>query len=116
MVNYKLDAIYELRKYVWDELKNHFRPEFLNRIDETVVFHSLDAAHIAKIAAIQLKVLTDRLSRMDLGMDVSAGALEELAKVKADQPEALTATSYRDFVKYFGCEFFEEQLKTLKLI
>ena len=74
----------EIKEAVWDELKNHFRPEFLNRIDETVVFHSLDAQHIAKIADIQLKVLSDRLSRMDLDMDVSTSALEELAKVGFD--------------------------------
>ena len=74
----------EIKEAVWDELKNHFRPEFLNRIDETVGFHSLDAQHIAKIADIQLKVLSDRLSRMDLGMDVSTSALEELAKVGFD--------------------------------
>jgi ATP-dependent Clp protease ATP-binding subunit ClpB len=74
----------DIKEAVWDELKNHFRPEFLNRIDETVVFHSLDAKHIAKIADIQLKVLSDRLKRMDLGMDVSAAALEELAKVGFD--------------------------------
>jgi ATP-dependent Clp protease ATP-binding subunit ClpB len=74
----------DIKEAVWDELKNHFRPEFLNRIDETVVFHSLDAKHIAKIADIQLKVLSDRLKRMDLGMDVSAAALAELAKVGFD--------------------------------
>ena len=74
----------DIKEAVWDELKNHFRPEFLNRIDETVVFHSLDAKDIAKIADIQLKILSDRLSRMDLGMDVSAAALEELAKVGFD--------------------------------
>ena len=74
----------DIKEAVWDELKNHFRPEFLNRIDETVVFHSLDAKHIAKIAEIQLKVLSDRLARMDLGMDVSEAALEELAKVGFD--------------------------------
>jgi ATP-dependent Clp protease ATP-binding subunit ClpB len=74
----------DIKEAVWDELKNHFRPEFLNRIDEIVVFHSLDAKHIAQIADIQLKVLSDRLKRMDLGMDVSAAALEELAKVGFD--------------------------------
>lgn len=74
----------DIKEAVWDELKNHFRPEFLNRIDETVVFHSLDAKDIAKIADIQLKILSDRLSRMDLGMDISAAALEELAKVGFD--------------------------------
>jgi ATP-dependent Clp protease ATP-binding subunit ClpB len=69
---------------VWDELKNHFRPEFLNRIDETVVFHALDAKHIESIAKIQLKTLTARLEKMDLGLEVSPLALAELAKVGFD--------------------------------
>jgi ATP-dependent Clp protease ATP-binding subunit ClpB len=74
----------EIKDAVWDELKNHFRPEFLNRIDETVVFHGLDAKHIEKIAAIQLRVLEQRLAKMDLKLQVSAAALEELAKVGFD--------------------------------
>ncbi|MBI2768495.1 MAG: ATP-dependent chaperone ClpB [Burkholderiales bacterium] len=74
----------EVKDAVWDELKNHFRPEFLNRIDETVVFHALDAKHIEKIAAIQLRILEQRLAKMDLTLQVSAGALEELAKVGFD--------------------------------
>jgi ATP-dependent Clp protease ATP-binding subunit ClpB len=74
----------DVKDAVWDELKNHFRPEFLNRIDETVVFHGLDAKHIAKIAQIQLKVLEQRLAKMDLVLDVSPAALEELAKVGFD--------------------------------
>jgi ATP-dependent Clp protease ATP-binding subunit ClpB len=74
----------DVKDVVWDELKNHFRPEFLNRIDETVVFHALDAAQIAKIAAIQLKVLEQRMAKMDLTLKVSPAALEELAKVGFD--------------------------------
>jgi ATP-dependent Clp protease ATP-binding subunit ClpB len=65
-------------------LKNHFRPEFLNRIDETVVFHALDAAHIARIAGIQLKGLQARLHGMELRLEVSEAALAELAKVGFD--------------------------------
>jgi ATP-dependent Clp protease ATP-binding subunit ClpB len=74
----------DVKEAVWDELKNHFRPEFLNRIDETVVFHALDASQIGEIAAIQLKVLEQRLARMDLTLNVSPAALEELAKVGFD--------------------------------
>jgi len=74
----------DIKDAVWGELKAHFRPEFLNRIDETVVFHGLDAAHIAAIAKIQLKVLTERLARMDLALQVSDAALAELAKVGFD--------------------------------
>ena len=69
---------------MWDELKSHFRPEFLNRIDETVVFHGLDAQHIASIAKIQLQALRERLARMDLELNVSEPALAELAKVGFD--------------------------------
>ncbi|WP_300558671.1 ATP-dependent chaperone ClpB [Limnohabitans sp. Rim8] len=74
----------DIKDAVWDELKTHFRPEFLNRIDETVVFHGLDAEHIASIAQIQLQVLQTRLARMDLSLQVSAAALSELAKVGFD--------------------------------
>ncbi|MDD5029607.1 MAG: ATP-dependent chaperone ClpB [Rhodoferax sp.] len=74
----------EVKDAVTDELKNHFRPEFLNRIDETVVFHSLDASHIAEIAKIQLAVLTARLAHMDLTLAVSNAAVAELAKVGFD--------------------------------
>ncbi len=74
----------EVKDAVWGELKNHFRPEFLNRIDETVVFHALDAQHIESIAAIQLKVLEARLAKLDLHLQVSPAALAELAKVGFD--------------------------------
>ena len=74
----------DIREAVTGELKNHFRPEFLNRIDETVVFHALDAGHIAEIAKIQLKLLQDRLAKMDLSLEVSPAALAELAKVGFD--------------------------------
>jgi ATP-dependent Clp protease ATP-binding subunit ClpB len=74
----------DIKEAVWDELKAHFRPEFLNRIDETVVFHGLDAQHIASIASIQLQALRERLARMDLTLDVSPAALSELAKVGFD--------------------------------
>jgi ATP-dependent Clp protease ATP-binding subunit ClpB len=74
----------DIKDAVWDELKTHFRPEFLNRIDETVVFHGLDAQHIASIAQIQLQVLRARLARMDLTLKVSPAALSELAKVGFD--------------------------------
>jgi ATP-dependent Clp protease ATP-binding subunit ClpB len=74
----------EIKDAVTDELKNYFRPEFLNRIDETVVFHPLDARHIASIAGIQLQALTERLAKMELTLEVTPAALEELAKVGFD--------------------------------
>lgn len=74
----------EVKEAVWEELKNHFRPEFLNRIDETVVFHALDAKNIESIARIQLRILEQRLAKMDLELKVSDTALAELAKVGFD--------------------------------
>jgi ATP-dependent Clp protease ATP-binding subunit ClpB len=74
----------DIKDAVTAELKNYFRPEFLNRIDETVVFHALDAQHIEQIAAIQIKVLQARLAKMDLDLQVSPAALAELAKVGFD--------------------------------
>ena len=74
----------EIKDAVWDELKDHFRPEFLNRIDETVVFHALGVKEIQSIAVIQLKILQARLAKMELTLDVSAAALAELAKVGFD--------------------------------
>ncbi len=74
----------DIKEAVEGELKNYFRPEFLNRIDETVVFHALDAQHIGEIARIQLRILEKRLAKMDLELQVSDTALAELAKVGFD--------------------------------
>ncbi|WP_312843160.1 ATP-dependent chaperone ClpB [Diaphorobacter nitroreducens] len=74
----------DIKEAVWGELKGHFRPEFLNRIDETVVFHGLDAKHIEAIARIQLRLLEARLAKMDLALQVSPAAMGELAKVGFD--------------------------------
>ncbi|HEY6086687.1 MAG TPA: ATP-dependent chaperone ClpB, partial [Burkholderiaceae bacterium] len=73
-----------IRQAVQAEVKQHFRPEFLNRIDEQVVFHALDQSHIRSIAKIQLQILERRLAKMDLQLDVSAEALAEIAKVGFD--------------------------------
>jgi len=73
-----------IRDAVWVEVKQHFRPEFLNRIDETVVFHALDAKNIEAIAKIQLKVLESRLEKMEMKLDVSPSALAQLAKAGFD--------------------------------
>ena len=74
----------KVQEAVWNEVKKHFRPEFLNRIDETVVFHALDQANIASIARIQLRTLERRLEAMDMRLDVSPAALAEIAKAGFD--------------------------------
>jgi ATP-dependent Clp protease ATP-binding subunit ClpB len=69
---------------VMGEVKAQFRPEFVNRIDEIVVFHALGEEHIKSIARIQLRTLEHRLAKMDFGLQVSDAALAELAKVGFD--------------------------------
>ncbi len=65
---------------VMAEVKNHFRPEFVNRIDEIVVFHPLDQANIANIARIQLKALEERLRKLEMKLDVTDDALKLVAE------------------------------------
>jgi ATP-dependent Clp protease ATP-binding subunit ClpB len=69
---------------VWQEVKTHFRPEFLNRIDEVVVFHSLDQRNIESIARIQLKRLAARLAHMDLTLEITDPAVAKLASAGYD--------------------------------
>jgi ATP-dependent Clp protease ATP-binding subunit ClpB len=69
---------------VMAEVKTHFRPEFINRIDEVVVFHSLGENQIASIAKIQLKRLEKRLAGMEIGLNVTDEAIAEIAKAGFD--------------------------------
>jgi ATP-dependent Clp protease ATP-binding subunit ClpB len=73
-----------VKEVVWEELKQSFRPEFLNRIDEIVVFHALEAQHIEAIAKIQLQRLAARLESQEMSLEVSDAALKELARVGFD--------------------------------
>ena len=69
---------------VMAEVKTYFRPEFINRIDEVVVFHSLDERNIAGIARIQLAYLEKRLAQLEMGLTVDDAALLELAQAGFD--------------------------------
>ena len=69
---------------VMAEVKTFFRPEFINRIDEVVVFHSLDEKNIAGIAKIQLQYLEKRLARMEMKLEVSDAALADIASAGFD--------------------------------
>ena len=69
---------------VMEDVKTHFRPEFVNRIDDVVVFHALGEAHIKSIARIQLQHLAQRLAHMEMRLEVSDAALGELATVGFD--------------------------------
>ena len=69
---------------VLGEVKSYFRPEFINRIDEVVVFHALGKAHIARIARIQLQALEKRLAQMDMKLEISDAALARIAEAGFD--------------------------------
>ena len=76
---------YEAMKVaVMEVVASHFRPEFINRIDETVVFHALGKEHMQGIANIQLQRLRKRLAERDLGLDISPAALAQLVEVGYD--------------------------------
>jgi len=69
---------------VMAEVKTHFRPEFVNRIDEIVVFHPLAKAQIASIARIQLRGLEQRLAKLEIRLNVSDAALAHVAQAGFD--------------------------------
>ena len=66
------------------EVKAHFRPEFVNRIDEIVVFHPLAEDQIANIARIQLRSLEQRLAKLEIRLDVDDAALAHVAQAGFD--------------------------------
>ncbi len=68
----------EIRRRIMDTLKGHFRPEFLNRIDEVIIFHSLTREHIGKIIEIQLKNLGKRLADRHISIELTPAAKELL--------------------------------------
>jgi ATP-dependent Clp protease ATP-binding subunit ClpB len=69
---------------VLGEVKTHFRPEFVNRIDEIVVFHALEEKHIKNIAKIQMGSLEQRLAALEIRVEVTDAALKEIASVGFD--------------------------------
>src|SRR5260221_3831371 len=70
----------QMRKRVEEELHRHFRPEFLNRVDDVIIFHALELQHIKRIIEIQLRGLAKRISDRGLTIDISDGAKEHLAR------------------------------------
>ena len=69
----------EMEKAVMAELKKHFRPEFLNRVDDVIIFQSLDESELARIVDLQLGRLEQRLAQQNLTLDVNADAKKLLA-------------------------------------
>jgi ATP-dependent Clp protease ATP-binding subunit ClpB len=70
----------DLKRVVTAELRRHFRPEFLNRVDETVVFHALTVENLVKIVDIQLDRLRNRLAERRMTLNLTPAALEDLGR------------------------------------
>ncbi|MEG0388440.1 MAG: ATP-dependent Clp protease ATP-binding subunit ClpC, partial [Niameybacter sp.] len=89
----------EMKKSVMDELKHVFRPEFLNRIDETLVFHSLTNEHIKEIAHIMIRDLTNRITK-NVGI-----------QIKLTQ-EALNFLAEKGYSKAYGARPLKRTIQT----
>jgi ATP-dependent Clp protease ATP-binding subunit ClpB len=70
----------EVERLVRIELKAHFRPEFLNRVDDIIIFHSLNEEQLSKIVDVQLRGLEKRLSQQNLHLEIDLAAKKVLAK------------------------------------
>ncbi|MDO5651705.1 MAG: ATP-dependent chaperone ClpB [Moraxella sp.] len=78
------DEYSEIKRAVMESVNQHFRPEFINRIDEIVVFHPLGQAQMAGIASIQLDRLKQRLAERDIKIEFSEAALDKLVAIGYD--------------------------------
>ena len=78
-VNFK-----EAKKSVMDSVKRHFRPEFLNRIDEMIVFHALTSNDLKQIVTILMDTVVKRLGDMGLSLEISPAAMDMLVKEGSD--------------------------------
>ncbi|WP_029332235.1 ATP-dependent protease ATP-binding subunit ClpC [Exiguobacterium oxidotolerans] len=74
----------DMKGKVMDELKRAFRPEFLNRIDETIVFHSLEKKHIEEIVKLMAKTLEKRLAEQQVHFELTPAALSKIADIGYD--------------------------------
>jgi ATP-dependent Clp protease ATP-binding subunit ClpB len=73
-----------MKTAVLEVVGEHFRPEFINRVDDIVVFHPLTAAQLRQIVAIQLGYLRRRLAEREMGLELSEAALDRLAEAGFD--------------------------------
>jgi len=74
----------QMKTQVMNEVGHHFKPEFINRIDESVVFHPLAATQIEKIAKIQIQALSERLAEQELHLSISSDALALISQAGFD--------------------------------
>lgn len=100
----------DMKGVMLEELKKAFRPEFLNRIDEMIVFHSLEKEHLKEIIRLMAKSLTKRLAEQDIDLALTDAALEKIAEEGYD-PEYGARPLRRALQKHVEDRLSEELLK-----
>ena len=75
-----LQNIETAKANVMDAVRSHFKPEFINRLDETIIFNRLSKEHMSRIVDIQLKILHDRISSLNLKIELGSGARDWIAQ------------------------------------
>lgn len=100
----------DMKSKVMEELKKAFRPEFLNRIDETIVFHSLEKKHIKEIVHLMVNSVTKRLKEQDINLELTDAAIEKIAEEGFD-PEYGARPLRRAIQKQIEDRLSEELLK-----
>ncbi|MCG8485059.1 MAG: ATP-dependent Clp protease ATP-binding subunit [Clostridia bacterium] len=109
-VDEKMDAYEKMKENVMDELNKSFRPEFLNRIDEVIVFHSLDQEHIMNIIELLTDGLKKKLGKMNIDIKISNSVKEHIAKKGYDQKFGARPLK-RTIMRLIEDKFAEELLK-----
>jgi ATP-dependent Clp protease ATP-binding subunit ClpC len=99
-----------MKEKVTEELKRTFRPEFLNRVDEIIVFHALNKEHIKEIADIMLTELRSQLQEMDMELEVTSAAKDFIAE-KGFDPDFGARPLRRAIQRYIENPLSEEMLK-----
>jgi ATP-dependent Clp protease ATP-binding subunit ClpC len=104
------DAYSNMKSAIEEALKRVFNPEFLNRIDDTIIFHQLERQHILDIVQIQMRELLKRISSMGISVDLTKQAKEFLAE-KGYDPAFGARPLRRALQKYLEDPIAEELLK-----
>ena len=100
----------DMKGTMLEELKKAFRPEFLNRIDEMIVFHSLEKDELKQIIALMAKSLTNRLREQNIELELTDAALEKIAQEGYD-PQYGARPLRRSLQKHVEDRLSEEVLK-----
>jgi ATP-dependent Clp protease ATP-binding subunit ClpC len=100
----------DMKSKVMEELKKAFRPEFLNRIDEIIVFHALEKKHLQEIVTLLSDQLVKRLKEQDISLELTESAKEKISKEGYD-PEYGARPLRRAIQKHIEDRLSEELLK-----